>query len=137
MVFLWTAALGCSGSAVHKATIASRDFRLALQAFQDGEIAWHDAGKVDNETHVAIQSYIVDSANVTKQVNSLLASGNAGGALAKVNELLTATNTLLDLGTLHIKDKDTLAAFETGILSIKTIISNVQIALEGATSGKN
>ena len=133
-VFLWTAAFSCSGSAVHKATLASRDFRLALQAFQDGEIAWHDSGKVPDDTHRAIQSYIVDAANITKQVNAQLGAGNAASATQLVSQLLTSTDVLLNDGALHIKDKTTLASFEAGIQGIKTVITNVQIYLGGVTN---
>lgn len=134
VVVLWASAFSCSGSAVHKATLASRDFRLALQAFQDGEIAWHDSGKVPDDTHRAIQSYIADAANVTKQVNAQLGAGNSVSATQLVQQLLVSTDVLLNDGALHIKDKTTLASFEAGIQGIKTVITNVQIYLGGVTN---
>jgi hypothetical protein len=129
-VLLLTQAFACNS---HKAAIAARDFRLALQAFQDGEIVWHQQGHVDNQTHIAVQSYIIDAANIGKQVDSAIAVGSNAGASALLNNLLASTDTLLANGTLHIKDPQTKALFETAILSIKTIIGNVQIQLGSKT----
>jgi hypothetical protein len=119
----------CTGSQLHKATIAEHDFKTTVQGFQNAEIAEFQAGHIDAALHQQIQSWILQVAEGGLALTKLIQSSNGAGALAEVNNINVTIQTLLNQGVLQIKNPTTVTMLETALLAVQTVITQVQVAL--------
>lgn len=132
MVLLLALAMsGCpKGTVTHKVTVAQHNFRFAVQAFQDAEIAEHDKGFVPDDLHVKMQATIQKVALSGKDLDNALASG---ASTATIKGDLDAIYTLLDSlntdGVLGIKNPTTKATLEIALDAIKAIIDGALVQI--------
>ena len=119
----------CTASQIHKATVAEHDFKVAIQGFQNAEIAEFQAGHVDAATHQAIQQYVIQVSQAGAALTTLIQQSNTAGALQQVTNVDAAIQTLLTDGVLHIKNPTTQATLQIALEAVQAIVTNIQTAL--------
>lgn len=124
VVALALALTGCpQGSTVHKVTVAQHNFRFAVQAFQDAEIAEHDHQFVPDDLHLKMQLTIGKVALAGKDLDTALAAGASAADLkAKLDAIYALLDSLNADGISGIKNATSKAALEVALDSIKAII---------------
>jgi len=128
--FISTSAFACKGTATHKVTVAQHNFRFAVQAFQDAEIAEHDKGFVPDDLHVRMQSTIQKVALGGKDLDDALAAGASAPTIkAKLDAIYALLDSLNTDGVLSIKNPTTKASLEVALDGIKAIIDNALTAM--------
>jgi len=120
---------GCpKGSVTHKVTVAQHNFRSAVEALQNAEVAEHDKGFVPDDFHIKMQEIIEKIALAGKDLDNQLATG-AGTATIKVK--LDAIYTLLDSlnndGIFGVKNVGAKATLEIALDAIKAIVDNALV----------
>lgn len=124
---LWTQAFACSGSVVHKVTMAQHDFRISVQAFQETEIALHNQGIIDPNNHVLIQTYIQKVATAGVELDTALASNAPTSTLkTKLDAIMTLLDSLNNDGVLGIKNENAKLAMTSALLAIKGIVAGAE-----------
>lgn len=128
-VIISFALAGCpKGSVTHKVTAAQHNFRFAVQAFQDAEIAEHDKGFVPNDLHVRMQDVIQKVALGGVDLDKTLAAGASATTIkAKLDNIYTLLDSLNNDGILGIKNPTTKATLEIALDSIKAIIDGALV----------
>lgn len=129
LTFMLCSGFVCTGSQIHKATLAEHDFKVAIQGFQNAELAEFQAGHVDPATHREIAEYVTQVAQAGVQLTTLIQQSNTAGALAQVNNVNVAIQTLLNQGVLHISNATTKASLQVALEAVQAIITNIQMAL--------
>lgn len=120
-----TQAFACKGSAVHKVTAAQHNFRFAVQAFQDAEVAEHDKGFVPNDLHIAMQEGIQKVALGGKDLDNALAAGADSKTIkGKLDAIYTFLDSINTDGVAGIKNPNTKAVLEIALDGVKAIIDN-------------
>ena len=118
----WT----CNQSTTQKVATVERDFAAAVQAAQASEIAAFQAGKIDKQTHVAIQGYFMQVAQAGKAVDAAILTGNKAGILAALDSAAASIGTLLNDGVGNIHDPTVKAEIQTAVLLAQSIISSAK-----------
>lgn len=120
---------GCpKGTLTHKVTAAQHNFRFAVGAFQDAEIAEHDKGFVPNDLHVQMQTGIQKVALAGKDLDNALAAGADSATIkAKLDNIYTLLDSLNSDGILGVKNPTSKATLEIALDSIKAIIDNALV----------
>lgn len=128
-VIISFALAGCpKGSVTHKVTAAQHNFRFAVQAFQDAEIAEHDKGFVPDDLHVRMQEVIQKVALGGVDLDKTLAAGASAATLKdKLDNIYTLLDSLNSDGILGIKNPTTKATLEIALDSIKAIIDGALV----------
>lgn len=119
----------CTGSQIHKATVAEHDFKSAVQGFQNAEIAEFNAGHIDPTLHAQMQEIILKVAQGGVAITTLLQQSNTAGALQQITNIDTQLQTLLQNGVLAIKNPTTVTSLQTALLAVQAIVTNIQTAL--------
>jgi len=124
--------LGCpQGSTVHKVTAAQHNFRFAVQAFEDAEVAEFDKGFVPAPIHLKMETVVQKVALAGKDLDTSLA---AGASTATIKGKLDAIYTLLDSlnsdGVLGVKNATTKAELEIALDAIKAIIDGALVQVQ-------
>ena len=122
MLGAWT----CNQSTTQKVATVERDFAAAVQAAQATEIAAHQAGKIDDATHLAIQRYFLQVAQAGKAVDAAILAGNKAGILAALDSAAASIGTLLTQGVGNVKDPTVKAEIQTAVLLAQSIISSAK-----------
>lgn len=120
---------GCpKGSLTHKVTAAQHNFRFAVQAFQDAEIAEHDKGFVPQDLHVKMQQIIGKVALAGADLDQALSVGASAATIkGKLDSIYTLLDSLNSDGVLGIKNPSTKAMLEIALDSIKAIIDGALV----------
>ena len=118
----WT----CNQSTTQKVATVERDFAATVQAAQSAEIAAHQAGKIDDETHKSIQTYFLQVAQAGKAVDAAILAGNKAGILAALDSAAASIGTLLNDGVGNIHDPTVKAEIQTAVLLAQSIISSAK-----------
>lgn len=120
----------CSDSQLRKASVAIRDFAVALDKVQDGYIEAYKAGYIATDDYVATQRVIIEIAQAgqitTKAIRDL---HDKKGALASIEIALNATEKLVTEGTLHIKNPTSRATVTLSILALRSVITTTKAFL--------
>jgi hypothetical protein len=125
MLALILANLGCSDK-YRKAAEAARDFAVAVQAVQQAEIALHSQGMVDDQEHLQFEGLLVNVASAGKQVDSVILQASKGGNVeAALDAAIQSTNSLLQDGTLHIKNPQAKAQLSAVLLGAKALLDTI------------
>ena len=128
--FIACSAFACKGTATHKVTVAQHNFRFAVQAFQDAEIAEFDKGFVPQDLHVKMQTTIQKVALGGKDLDDALAAGASATTIkAKLDAIYALLDSLNTDGVLGIKNPTTKATLEVALDGIKAIIDNALTAM--------
>jgi len=116
--------VGCpQGSTLHKVTVAQHNFRFAVQAFEDAEVAEHDKGFVPDDLHLKMQGAILKVALAGKDLDASLALGASTATIkAKLDAIYTLLDSLNSDGVLGVKSVATKAELEIALDAIKAII---------------
>ena len=88
--------------------------------------ALHQAGKIDDATHLAIQRYFLQVAQAGKAVDAAILAGNKAGILAALDSAAASIGTLLTQGVGNVKDPTTKAEIQTAVLLAQSIISSAK-----------
>lgn len=128
---------GCKDK-YRKAALASRDVAVAVQSLQKTEIALHDQHQLDDAEHKSFQDAFLQVAQTGMEVNKVIRAGNSASdkqAQALIDQAFASTQNLLDNGVGNIKNAQTKAALSASVLGIRTLVTQIAIALElkGAT----
>ena len=120
----------CSDSQLRKASVAIRDFAVALDKVQDGYTEAYKAGHIATDDYVATQRIIIEIAQAgqvaTKAVRDL---HDKKGALAGIEVALNATEKLVTEGTLHIKNPTSRATITLSILALRSVLTTTKAFL--------
>jgi hypothetical protein len=119
----------CTGSQIHKATLAEHDFKTAVQGFQNVEIAEFNSGNIDPATHLQIETWIAQIASGGATLAGLIQKSDAAGALAEVNAINGTIQNLLTQGVLHVKNPKTLAELQVALQAVQAVVTSVQTIL--------
>lgn len=128
--FVVTSGFICTGSQLHRATVAEHDFKTTVAGFQSVEIAEFQAGHVDPALHQAIAAGIIQVAQTGQQVALLLQAGQTTNALAEVKLVDTAITNLLNDGVLHIANATTKGTLQIALEAVQGIVTQVEVALQ-------
>lgn len=119
-----------------KAAVAAADFAAALKTFQDSEIALHNSGSIDAETHKAIQSVLLDTARAGKQLDQAIRVAKSNPeAWTAVIAAVDALARLQSDGVLHIKNDKARQQLAASLALARSALGALQLALpaKGAT----
>lgn len=134
-VLLLTQGFGCSSTNYHKMVVAEHDFKSTVQAFQDAEIAEFQAGFVDAQTHLKIQSGIINVAQGGQALATLIQQNASPQSIqAQVNTLYGFLDTLNSDGLLYVKNPKSKATLEIALDSVKAIVTNILTLLPQPTA---
>lgn len=126
-VMLLTQAFACSGTVVHKVTIAQHDFRISVQAFQDTEIVLHNQGIVPNDLHMQIQQGIQKVAQAGVDLDTALAANAPTSTLkTKLDSIMTLLDSLNNESILGVKNETAKLALTSALLAIKGIVAGAE-----------
>jgi major membrane immunogen (membrane-anchored lipoprotein) len=120
----------CSDSQLRKASVAIRDFAVALDKVQDGYTEAYKAGFIATDDYVATQRVIIEIAQAgqiaTKAIRDL---HDKNGALAGIDVALNLTEKLVTTGTLHIKNPNSRATITLSILVLRSVLTTTKAFL--------
>ena len=119
----------CTGSQIHKATLAEHDFKVAVQGFQNAEIAEYQSGRISQAVHTELETYIGQVADGGAALTTLIQKGDKAGALAQISAIDGAIQTLLNKGVLGIKNPTTVANLEIALEAVQGVVTQIQVAL--------
>jgi hypothetical protein len=127
-LMLLTQAYACTGSVVHKVTVAQHDFRISVQAFQDTEIAlYNQGGVISPDTHREIQEYIGKVAQAGVDLDTALASNAPTSTLkTKLDSIMALLDQLNTQGLLGVKSQNAKLALTSALLAIKGIVAGAE-----------
>ena len=129
---LWCGAWSCNQ--YHQAVVIQHDFQLTVSAAQEIEINEYKAGNIPSDTHKAIQQVFLKIGQAGEQVaTQMQANASKQTILATLSGITDSLNTLLNQGTLGIKNPTTLANFQVAIKAVQATIANLQTFLRGAS----
>jgi hypothetical protein len=128
LCFAAVALAGCPGSVVHKVTVAQHDFRIAVQAFQDTEIALHNQGGViSDDVHIQIQTGIQKVAQAGVDLDTALASNAPTSTLkTKLDSIMALLDDLNNQGLLGVKNQNAKLALTSALLAVKGIVAGAE-----------
>lgn len=121
--------MGCSGTQLHQATVAEHDFKIAVQGFQNAEVAEFQSGHIDQQLHQQISGAIVQIGLGGQQVATLLQSGDMTGALKTIQTVDTSIAVLQSEGVLHISNPTSQAILSSALLAVQGVVTGVEVAL--------
>jgi len=113
---------------VHKVTVAQHDFRIAVQAFQDTEIALHNQGGViSDDVHIQIQTGIQKVAQAGVDLDTALASNAPTSTLkTKLDSIMALLDDLNNQGLLGVKNQNAKLALTSALLAVKGIVAGAE-----------
>ena len=129
LTFVLTSGFVCTGSQIHKATVAEHDFKTAVQGFQNVEIAEFQAGHISAAEHQTLETGIAQIANGGSTLVTLLQNSNGAGALTQIDNIDAALQSLLANGVLHVKNQTTAANLQIALQAVQAIVTNIQTLL--------
>jgi hypothetical protein len=115
-----------------KSVATEHDFAVAIAAAQKVEIAVYQNKQIPDDIHAQIQQGFLKAGALGEAVNASLAA-KAGNQtiVAQLQVLKASLTTLLNNGTLGIKDPNAQAAWGAAMQGAITIVSNLIIQLGG------
>lgn len=115
----------------------AKDAAATALAAQESEIAMHNAGFVDAETHKVIQQKFSQLSDAGQRLDVAINQAHSGGdATAALNAALTATNDLISNGITGIKNPDKQAELKLALLAVQTTLNNVAVFANQAKGAK-
>lgn len=126
---------GCPSSAYHSAVVAEHDFKLAVQSFQQAEIAEFNAGRISQTEHEQLESGVGKVALAGQALTMALQSGAVNSTVQQ--DFATLSSTLLDLlnsGVLGVKNAQSQQLLRVSIQTAQAILANVATLLNAPTT---
>jgi PBP1b-binding outer membrane lipoprotein LpoB len=121
---------GCNDKLV-KAATAAKDLAQAVHVVQDTEIAMYHQNLVDKDEHIAFQKLLIDVSNSGIELsNAILVLKSKPDAIAALDKALASTNTLLDAGTLHIKNEQARTQISVAIVAVRGLLATIEVAAQ-------
>ena len=109
-----------------KAGELAKDVAAGVLLAQQTEVTLHKAGKIDDQTHQAIQmkfSALADAGmRLDKAINQ---THNAGSATDALKECSAALDDLSTNGLFEIKDQQTVNTIRAILLTVQTTLNNI------------
>ena len=132
-LLLMTACPQPSGNDKYKqAARASRDFALALQAFQNGVMAAHhsDPPLIDSEEDIRLETLIKTLAKIDEHFNhGIAAAGQGQSAAADINAALAEAQTIDQENLDFVKNPKTKADLQVAFVAVKGVLSTIRVVL--------
>ncbi len=104
----------------------AKDVAAGVLLAQQTEITLHKSGKIDDQTHQAIQKKFVELADagmrLDQAINKAHSAGSATQALKECNVLLDDLSTN---GLFEIKDQQTVNSIRAILLTVQTTLNNI------------
>lgn len=117
---------GCPKGPYHDAVVAEHDFKSAVQAFQQSELAEHTNGRIDTAEHERIEAGI-EKVGLAAQV--LVNSLQAGASNITVQQNFTTISNSLDSlvvsGVFGVKNAQSQNLLSTLVKAIQAILQNI------------
>lgn len=115
------------GFICNKAMQSSVGVAASLKAFQDGEIAMHNIGKISDDEHTTLQKSFIMLAETDKQVRQCIYTSGSGDC---VDIAVTAVNQVLSSPTVvGIKNPDSKQQIQLLGQSLITALNTLKAAL--------
>lgn len=125
---LLTQAFSCQS----KVVTTEHDFAVGIAAAQKVEIAVHDGKGIPDDVHIQIQQGFLKVGAAGEAVNaSMAAKASNATIVTQLQVLNTSLQSLLNDGTLGIKDPNAKAAFSAAVQGAITLTQNAIIAFGG------
>ena len=118
-------AIGAAFTCSNQAAKVSLGVAASAKAFQDGEIALHNQGKIGDGEHVLIQQSLIQLATAGKAVNQCI---GATGAASCVDPAIKAIDSIQQSAISPIKNKESQQQLTILLGSVRASF----IALQGA-----
>ncbi len=133
----WVAAplIGCpSGSNQQQIALAAENASIAVQGFQQVEIAAHQAGSISNEDHQFIQEELIAVGAAGKAADSCIQIATSKqGVINCVNTAISTIDQINSAGALHIKSVDAKQKYQIALTGVRTALA-VIITIEGGST---
>lgn len=109
-----------------KAGQLAKDVAAGVLLAQQTEITLHKAGKIDDQTHQAIQQKFLSLADAGMRLDKAInQTHNAGSATEALKECTSLLDDLSTNGLFEIKDQQTVNSIRAILLTVQTTLNNI------------
>jgi len=125
---------GCpSGTQQQQIAAAAQNASIAVQGFQQVEIASYQAGAVSAEDHKFIEQQLVSVAQMGKTADSCIRTATTKqGTIQCVTTAIATVDQLNASGALYIKSSDAKQKYQIAMTGVRTALA-VIVTIEGGT----
>lgn len=121
---------GCTDKQLKQASVTIRDFAVALESFQNAEIAAHSSGFIADADHLAIQGAIERIATYGQSaVQAIRVAKSKPQAIDAIDAALAETDKLLNQGLLAVKNEQSKAAISALVLTVRGVLVTTKALL--------
>lgn len=125
---------GCpAGSNQQQIAAAAQNASIAVQGFQQVEIASYQAGAITAEDHKFIEQQLVSVAQMGKTADSCIRIATTKqGTIQCVTTAIATIDQLNNAGALYIKSPDAKQKYQIAMVGVRTALA-VIVTIEGGT----
>lgn len=126
---------GCpAGTTQQQVAQAAQNASIAVQGFQQVEIAAHTAGTISDADHQFIQQELINVAAVGQTADSCIQTATTkAGTIQCVNTALQTVDQLNAAGALSIKSQDAKEKYQIAMTGVRTALA-VIVTIEGGNT---